>query len=477
MIQKLTKIVATISDLRCDPEHIKELYEAGVNVIRLNTAHQSHDDAIKVISNVRQVSNKIALMIDTKGPEVRTANIENPITVKIGDKIIISTSPINGSNALQTNYDGFVNEVPNGSTILIDDGELEMTVIEKLEDRLICKVKNDGQIKNKKSINTPGISLKLQSVTEKDRGFIELAAKQNIDFIAHSFVRHAKDIQDVKDILNAAGNPDVKIIAKVENQEGIDNIEEIAKSSYGIMVARGDMGVEIPAEDVPLAQIKITKTCIKYGIPVITATQMLHTMIENPRPTRAEVSDVANAILNGTDAIMLSGETAYGKYPIEAVKMMTKIAIEVEKYREKTLFQDEIFHSKRIIRNYIIKCAIDATKIMPVKAIIVDSLKGRTARIMATYRASVPLFITTNNERIARELSLSYGVYANLVDHNFKVTTEFVVTSLEMLKTQKIVQDSDIVVIISGNPNRDTNKGTEFMEINTVEEAIKGHNR
>ncbi|WP_024655457.1 pyruvate kinase [Borrelia hispanica] len=476
MIQKLTKIVATISDLRCDPEHIKELYEAGVNVIRLNTAHQSHADAIKVINNVRQVSNKIALMIDTKGPEVRTANIEKPITVKIGDKVIISTTPINDPNAFQTNYDGFVNEVPNGAKILIDDGELEMIVIEKSADKLICQIKNDGQIKNKKSINTPGISLKLQSVTDKDKGFIELAAKQNIDFIAHSFVRHAQDIQDVKDILNAAGNPDVKIISKVENQEGIDNIEEIAKASYGIMVARGDMGVEIPAEDVPLAQIKITKTCIKYGIPVITATQMLHTMIENPRPTRAEVSDVANAILNGTDAIMLSGETAYGKYPIEAVKMMTKIAREVEKYREQTLFQDEIFCSKKIIRNYIIKCAIDATKIMPIKAIIVDSLKGRTARIMATYRASVPLFITTNNERIARELSLSYGVYSNLVENNFKRTNEFVATSLKMLQTQEIVKNSDIIVIISGNPNRDTNKGTEFMEINTVEEAIKGHN-
>ncbi|ETZ18442.1 Pyruvate kinase [Borrelia duttonii CR2A] len=476
MIQKLTKIVATISDLRCDPEHIKELYEAGVNVIRLNTAHQSHADAIKVINNVRQVSNKIALMIDTKGPEVRTANIEKPITVKIGDKVIISTTPINDPNAFQTNYDGFVNEVPNGAKILIDDGELEMIVIEKSADKLICQIKNDGQIKNKKSINTPGISLKLQSVTDKDKGFIELAAKQNIDFIAHSFVRHEQDIQDVKDILNAAGNPDVKIISKVENQEGIDNIEEIAKASYGIMVARGDMGVEIPAEDVPLAQIKITKTCIKYGIPVITATQMLHTMIENPRPTRAEVSDVANAILNGTDAIMLSGETAYGKYPIEAVKMMTKIAREVEKYREQTLFQDEIFCSKKIIRNYIIKCAIDATKIMPIKAIIVDSLKGRTARIMATYRASVPLFITTNNERIARELSLSYGVYSNLVENNFKRTNEFVATSLKMLKTQEIVKNSDIIVIISGNPNRDTNKGTEFMEINTVEEAIKGHN-
>lgn len=181
MIQKLTKIVATISDLRCDPEHIKELYEAGVNVIRLNTAHQSHEDAIKVIKNVRQVSNKIALMIDTKGPEVRTANIETPITVKIGDKIIISISPINEPNSLQTNYDGFVNEIPNGSKILIDDGELEMTVTEKFADRLICEVKNNGQIKNKKSINTPGISLKLQSVTAKDKGFIELAAKQNID--------------------------------------------------------------------------------------------------------------------------------------------------------------------------------------------------------------------------------------------------------------------------------------------------------
>ncbi|UGQ17148.1 pyruvate kinase [Borrelia sp. RT1S] len=476
MIKKLTKIVATISDLRCDPTHIRDLYEAGVNVIRLNTAHQSHEDALKVINNVRQVSNKIALMIDTKGPEVRTANIETPISVKMGDKIIISTLPFNSPNSFQTNYDNFVNEVPNGSRVLIDDGELEMIVIEKLADRLICEVKNDGQIKNKKSINTPGVPLKLQSVTEKDKGFIELAAKHNIDFIAHSFVRHEKDIQDVKDILNTAGNPDVKIISKVENQEGIDNIEEIVKASYGIMVARGDMGVEIPAEDVPLAQIKITQTCIKYGIPVITATQMLHSMIENPRPTRAEVSDVANAILNGTDAIMLSGETAYGKYPVEAVKMMTRVAREVEKHREKTLFRDEIFCSKRIIRNYIIKCAIDSTKIMPVKAIIVDSLKGRTARVMATYRASVPLFITTSNERIARELSLSYGVYSNLVDNSFRRTTEFVVTSLELLKTQGIVEDSDTVVIISGNPNRDASKGTEFMEINTVEDAIKGRN-
>ncbi len=194
----------------------------------------------------------------------------------------------------------------------------------------------NGKIKNKKSINTPGISLKLQSVTEKDKGFIELAAKYNVDFIAHSFVRNSKDIQDVQKILNAAGNPDVKIISKIENQEGIDNIEEIVKASYGIMVARGDMGVEIPAEDVPIAQLKITQTCIKYGIPVITATQMLHTMIENPRPTRAEVSDIANAILNGTDAIMLSGETAYGKYPIEAVKMMTSIAKKVEKHRKMT---------------------------------------------------------------------------------------------------------------------------------------------
>ncbi|MBB6208056.1 pyruvate kinase [Borreliella lanei] len=476
MISKLTKIVATISDLRCEPEHIKDLYDAGVNVIRLNTAHQSHEDTIKVINNVRKISNKIALMIDTKGPEVRTANIENPIIVKTGDKVIISTSPINEPNNFQTNYDGFVKEVPQGAKVLIDDGELEMTVVAKLPDRLICEIKNDGQIKNKKSINTPGISLKLQSVTEKDKGFIELAAKYNVDFIAHSFVRHSKDVQDVQKILNASGNPDVKIISKIENQEGIDNIEEIVKASYGIMVARGDMGVEIPAEDVPIAQLKITQTCIKYGIPVITATQMLHTMIENPRPTRAEVSDIANAILNGTDAIMLSGETAYGKYPIEAVKMMTSIAKKVERHRKRTLYKDELFYDKSITRNYIIKCAIDATKLMEVKAIIVDSLRGKTARIMATYRASVPLFITTNSERLARELSLSYGVYSNLVDNNFKRTTEFVVTSLKMLKEQGVVNDKDTVIIISGNPNRDIEKGTEFMEINTVEDAIKGRN-
>lgn len=351
-----------------------------------------------------------------------------------------------------------------------------MTVVAKLPDRLICEIKNDGQIKNKKSINTPGISLKLQSVTEKDKGFIELAAKYNVDFIAHSFVRHSKDVQDVQEILTASGNPDVKIISKIENQEGIDNIEEIAKASYGIMVARGDMGVEIPAEDVPIAQLKITQTCIKYGIPVITATQMLHTMIENPRPTRAEVSDIANAILNGTDAIMLSGETAYGKYPIEAVKMMTSIAKKVEKHRKMTLYKDELFYDKSITRNYIIKCAIDATKLMDIKAIIVDSLKGKTARIMATYRASVPLFITTNSERLARELALSYGVYSNLVDNNFKRTTEFVVTSLKMLKEQGVVNDKDTVIIISGNPNRNIEKGTEFMEINTVEDAIKGRN-
>jgi len=299
MKRKQTKIVATISDLKCDVDFITELYENGMNVVRLNTAHQTQDDTLRVIENVRKVSDKIALLLDTKGPEVRTSDIDNPIDVLEGDEIYITSDKIDNVKLFNVNYDGFVNDVSIGQVILIDDGETGLKVVKKTESALICKVQNDSVIKNKKSVNVPDASIQLPSLTQKDIDYIKFAAENNLDFIAHSFVRNKQDVIDVQLILDKY-NSNAKIIAKIENREGIDNAEEILDHAYGIMIARGDLGIEILAEEVPVVQKKLIDMCIRRAQPVITATQMLHTMIKNPRPTRAEVSDVANAVFDGT---------------------------------------------------------------------------------------------------------------------------------------------------------------------------------
>ena len=317
MMLKQTKIVASISDLRCEVDFIRDLFNAGMNVVRMNTAHASREGFEKLIANVREVSNRIAILMDTKGPEVRTtASAEGPIDFKTGEKVRIVGNPEQETTreCIAVTYSGFVNDLSVGADVLLDDGELELRVIDKDENALYCEVCNDATLGSRKSVNVPGVRINLPSLTEKDRNNILYAIEKDIDFIAHSFVRNRQDVLDIREILDAH-NSDIKIIAKIENQEGVDNIDEILEVADGVMVARGDLGIEVPQERIPGIQRLLIKKCILAKKPVIVATQMLHTMINNPRPTRAEVTDIANAIYYRTDALMLSGETAYGKYP------------------------------------------------------------------------------------------------------------------------------------------------------------------
>jgi len=462
---KHTKIVATISDKHCEVEFIKQLFDAGVNVVRLNTAHISTESALTMIQNVRDVSDEIGILIDTKGPEIRTRGIETPLSVRSGDIVKIKCGDgIATVDTFFVSYESLYKDVPVGNHILIDDGDLSLEVIDKTDDSLICKVENSGQIKNKKSINTPGISVNLPSISTKDFEFIEFAALNDIDFIAHSFVRSKKDVQDVQDILDKY-NSKVKIIAKIENLDGVNNIDEILDIAYGIMVARGDLGIEVPAEKIPAIQRKLIRKAVQRKKPVIIATQMLHSMIENPRPTRAEVSDVATAIYDRTDAIMLSGETAYGSYPVEAVKVMSKIALEVEasKDRRNDLPVPRLDNETSA---FLAEAAVLASKELKVNAIVTDTLTGKIARYIAAFRGQLPVFAKCHNGRVKRELALSYGVFASEIISK-KNKHKLIETSLLDLVEKKLITEADTVVYVGGNFG--VGGGTSFIEIASVE--------
>ncbi len=465
MHTKQTKIICTIAGNRCDPEFIKQLFDAGMNVARLNTAHISTADADIVLANIRAVSDRIGVLIDTKGPEVRTCEMEEVITLKTGDTVRISSdhSPEGG---FKVNYEGFVSEVPVGSNILIDDGEMKLHIIDKLNGELVCVATNDGPIKNRKSINVPNIQLNMPALTEKDADFIDWATHNEIDFIAHSFVRNRDDVMAIQSILNMRKSP-IKIIAKIENREGVDNLDSILDVAYSVMIARGDLGIEIPAEEVPMTQKKIIKTCICRVKPVITATQMLHTMIDNPRATRAEVSDVANAIYDGTDAIMLSGETAYGKYPVEAVQTMTNIARNVEAQKEVVSDNLSVFQQANDLmpRNHITRSAVSMATMLPAKAIITSTKSGDTAQISASYRGKTPIYAFSASERTVRELSLTFGVHARQIDIP-NSTDELVKDSLKQLLNDKVLENNDQIVYIGGG--QIYAKHTNFLQVDTV---------
>jgi pyruvate kinase len=463
-MKKGTKIIATISDRKCDVEFLTELFEEGMNVVRLNTAHQSHADAQKVIDNVREVSDKIALLIDTKGPEIRTVGIEEDIYLAKGDKIKIvnSESTLKEENTFSVSYEFFIQDIEVGNRILIDDGDLELLVLEKKDTYLIVEALNEAYLKNRKSVNIPGVSINLPSLSEKDRDFIQFAIDQDIDFIAHSFVRKKEDVLDIQKILDARESK-IKIIAKIENQEGVDNIDEILECVYGVMVARGDLAIEIPAAKIPVIQRRIIRKCIDAKKSVIIATQMLHSMIENPRPTRAEVSDIANAIYTRTDAIMLSGETAYGDYPVEAVRVMTEVAQEVEK----ELFPDKLYREPRHkeISSVLARSAVNASQFLPIKAIVTDTLTGRTGRYLSSYRGNAPVYALCYSKRVMRELALSYGVeadYKELSDSRDEFVKEVMLT----LMGKGYFKSEDSVIILGGSFG--PSKGVSFMEVSNV---------
>jgi len=467
---KKTKIVATISDKNCTIEFIQSLYDNGLNVVRLNTAHQSTKEALKVIEIVRQVSDKIAILIDTKGPEIRITDCGEGLSFKAGEKVLIKGDANKActTDCLYVNYSNFVEEINIHDEILIDDGYIILSIVGRENNALICQFQTDSVVKSRKSVNVPQADFNLPSINSKDREFIRFAIDQNIDFIAHSFVRNKQDVLAVQEILDQSESK-IKIIAKIENQKGVDNIDEILDSAYGIMVARGDLSVEIPYEKTPGVQKKLIEKCINRRKPVIIATQMLHSMIDNPRPTRAEVSDIAGAVYSQADALMLSGETAYGKYPIEAIATMTKIAAEVEKSKEQFLdINTVVLHSE--VSAFLTKAAVEAAVKLNAKAIIADTTTGRTIRNLIGYRGDKPVYAICYLEKTMRELALSFGVFPEYMKSK-STSHEFLTETLSKLIRENKLNKNDLIVVIAGNFGR--SQGASYIEVGTIENLIK----
>ncbi len=460
-----TKIVATISDLNCQPDFLKTLHQAGMDVVRLNTAHMTHESAMKVITAVRQVSNKIAILLDTKGPEIRTCASKNSLKVSYGDRVRIKGDPECQcmGETICVSHGNFVHDVPVGSSVLIDDGDVALTVMEKDERFLYCKVENDGMIQGKKSVNIPSVHVKLPALSQKDKDFIRFAADQNLDFIAHSFVRNREDVLAVQKILDEKKSP-IKIIAKIENREGVDHLEEILEVAYGVMIARGDLAVEIPAEQIPLIQKKMIKTCISRHCPVIVATQMLHSMIHSPRPTRAEVSDVANACLDHADALMLSGETASGRYPLEAVQTMARIAREVE--ADRSSFLDTPYLLENKVTAYLAKSAVKASMRLNTRAIVADSISGRTILSIAAYRGDNPIYAQLYDEQVMRVMALSFGVFPDFIERR-DFNANPIQKAIQRLVEEGKFDSEDLITVLAGHFGCD--HGASYIEISTAE--------
>lgn len=463
---KQTKIVCTISDQHCEQDFLRHLFFAGMNVVRMNTAHATPEGIRKIIRNTRAVTPHLALLIDTKGPEVRTTGVKEPIAYKTDEQVAISGHP-----DTETTHDhvcvsctSFANDVKVGDDVLFDDGALAMKVVGKEGDTLTARVLNDGTLGAHKSVNVPGEHIDLPALSDRDKRMIRLAIDQDIDFIAHSFVRSAKDVHAVQRILDAY-HSDIKIISKIENQEGVDNIDEIIEASYGIMIARGDLGIEVPIERIPGIQRMIIKKCIEAKKPVIVATQMLHTMINNPRPTRAEVTDIANAIYYRTDALMLSGETASGKYPVEAVKTMAAIAEQAEKDKMRENDIPVPLSEDCNVSEFLAKQAIESTERLGVRGIITDSLHGRTARNLAAFRGPNPVLAICVRERVQRLLALSYGVIPVYQHEKLQPQDQFV-AALRMLRQKGYLKMEDKIAYLSGSFGR--GGGTTFLEIDKV---------
>ncbi len=474
-MSKSTKIVATISDKRCDVDFLRQMYIEGMNVVRMNSAHLEREGFLKIINNVRAVSNHIALLMDTKGPEVRTTIAEDDnIEILAGDIIRVKGDPnqISSKGCVYVNYPHFVRDLHVGDDILIDDGEIDLKVESKENGYLLCKALNDGSLGSRKSVNVPGVRINLPSLTERDKQNILFAIEMDLDFIAHSFVRNRQDLLDIQQILDAYHSP-IKIISKIENQEGVDNIDEILEHTHGVMIARGDLGIEVAQEKIPGIQRRLIRKCVQARKPVIVATQMLHSMIKNPRPTRAEVTDIANAIYYRTDALMLSGETAYGKYPIEAVRTMASIAKEAEvtKMAENDI---PIEISTHDLTSFLCNAAVETNSKLGTKAIITDTYSGRTARFLAAYRGMVPIIAICYHERSTRELALSYGVIP-IYKEGTGNTQQYFIESLQQLLENGWIERESLVCYLSGSFGEGF--GTTFLEVNNVNKIMESRDK
>ncbi|MFJ7829118.1 pyruvate kinase [Peribacillus sp. NPDC097264] len=474
-----TKIVCTIGPASESVEKLAQLIEAGMNVARLNFSHGNHEEHAARIRNIREASEKtgkqVAILLDTKGPEIRTNNMENDsIELTAGKEVTISMQEVLGTpEKFSITYEGLLYDVQAGSRILLDDGliGLEVLAIDETKKEIHTKILNSGTLKNKKGVNVPGVSVNLPGITEKDEKDILFGIEQGIDFVAASFVRRASDVLEVRELLQQNKAEHIQIIPKIENQEGVDRLNEILEVADGLMVARGDLGVEIPAEEVPLVQKDMIKKCNNAGKPVITATQMLDSMQRNPRPTRAEASDVANAIFDGTDAIMLSGETAAGTYPVEAVQTMHNIASRAEtalNYRD--ILTRNSKSDRHNVTDAIGESVAHTALNLNAGAIITPTESGHTARMISKYRPKAPIIAVTSNEDVSRRLALVWGVYPQM-GPKAETTDDMLQTAIDQSLESGIVSHGDLVVITAGVPVGEIGT-TNLMKIHVLGEVL-----
>ena len=477
---KKTKVVCTMGPNTNDKEVMRKLIQNGMDVARFNFSHGDHEEQkfrMDLLKELREEEHAhTAILLDTKGPEIRTGLLKDgkKVTLQEGNTFVLTMEDIVGDDTkVSLSYKGLAEDVQQGTVILIDDGLIGLKVKEIVDQDIVCEIVNGGELGERKGVNVPNVPVRLPAITEKDKEDIKFGVEQDIDFIAASFVRNAECVLEIRAFLKELDAPYIPIIAKIENAEGIRNIDEIIRAADGIMVARGDMGVEIPAEEVPYLQKMLIQKCNNNFKTVITATQMLDSMIRNPRPTRAEVTDVANAVYDGTDAVMLSGETAQGKYPVEALQMMVHIIENTEQHLDYDMILDKAGdHLKRGISSAIGYSSVLAAANLKAKAIITPTVSGATARVMSNLKPIQPIIGVTPSERALRRMSIYWGVQA-LKSMECHTTDDICSEAIEISKVKRCVETGDVVVLTAGIPALDVDAAREgisnMMRIATIE--------
>lgn len=453
-MDKQTKIIATIGPASDSVETIRKMYEGGMNVARLNFSHGSYEYFEKIIANIREVSDEIAILLDTKGPEIRTGSIAGgKVMLLDNQEIEFTNEDIEGDNAKVSIFYKSLNNLKKGNMILIDDGLIEAEVIKVEKNSVKCKVINGGELGSKKTVSIRGHNVDIPFLSDKDKEDILFGIHHDLDFVAASFVRTEDEVLELRKFLEEK-NSKMRVISKIEHAESVKNIEKIISVSQGVMVARGDLGVEMPLERVPVIQRDIIKRCNELGRPVIVATQMLESMKDNPRPTRAEVADVAAAIIQGTDAIMLSGETASGKYPDKAVKMMTKIAKQYDPLVESRIIDNisDIDRHKHSISLFVTKSAFEASRELKTAAILTPTESGFTARKVSRFKPQCPIYAITHDKQVLRQLQVSWGVKPQFEENGYHSNHDCMVDALvHNIHSKGFIKDDDTVVVTSGH--------------------------
>ena len=477
---KKTKIICTLGPASNNRETLKALMENGMDIARFNFSHGDHEEQkgrVDMIKELREeLDMPIAMLLDTKGPEIRTRLLKDGQKVKLeaGKQFVLGIGDFEGdSTKVAITYETLYKDVKPGNRILIDDGLIELEVKAIKETDIVCDILNGGELGEKKGVNVPYVKVNLPGITEQEKKDIIFGIEQKFDFIAASFVRSAEVIREIRKLLNDNAGKDIGIIAKIENAEGVENIDSIIEASDGIMVARGDLGVEIPASQVPHIQKEIIRKCNEHYTPVITATQMLDSMMRNPRPTRAEVTDVANAVYDGTDAVMLSGETAQGKYPLEALQMMVHIIEQTEKHLDyDIMLEKEHGHLRGGISSAIGYSSVLAAANLNAKCIITPSVSGATSRVVSNLRPRQEILGVTPNERTLRRMSIYWGVRP-LKSLEVDTTEDICENAIELAQVKQYVEPGDVVVITAGIPSTNVSKERSFtsnmMRIVTVD--------